>query len=146
LISRAASGQYRGLVAARTVIQTVHAPAAVGPYSQAIIDGDKVFLSGQIPLDPATGKLVEGDIATQTRRVLDNVKAVLEAAGSNLAAVCKTTVFVTDLKHFAELNRTYGEYFSAAPPARSTVQVAALPLGAQVEIEVIASITNSTGV
>jgi 2-iminobutanoate/2-iminopropanoate deaminase len=131
-------------VAVRTVIQTVHAPAAVGPYSQAIIDGDKVFLSGQIPLDPATGKLVEGDIATQTRRVLDNVKAVLEAAGSNLAAVCKTTVFVTDLKHFAELNRTYAEYFSAAPPARSTVQVAALPLGAQVEIEVIASITNST--
>ncbi|MET0410556.1 MAG: RidA family protein [Polyangiaceae bacterium] len=133
-------------MAARKVIQTAHAPAAVGPYSQAIIDGDKVFLSGQIPLDPATGKLVEGDIATQTRRVLDNVKAVLEAAGSSLAAVCKTTVFVTDLKHFAELNRTYAEYFSAAPPARSTVQVAALPLGAQVEIEVIASITNGTGV
>lgn len=133
-------------MAARKVIQTAHAPAAVGPYSQAIIDGDKVFLSGQIPLDPATGKLVEGDIATQTRRVLDNVKAVLEAAGSDLTAVCKTTVFVTDLQHFAELNRTYAEYFSAAPPARSTVQVAALPLGAQVEIEVIASITSSTGV
>lgn len=132
-------------MAARKVIQTAHAPAAVGPYSQAIIDGDKVFLSGQIPLDPATGKLVEGDIATQTRRVLDNVKAVLEAAGSSLTAVCKTTVFVTDLKHFAELNRTYAEYFTSAPPARSTVQVAALPLGAQVEIEVIASVTPSTG-
>jgi 2-iminobutanoate/2-iminopropanoate deaminase len=127
-------------VTARTCIQTPRAPAAVGPYSQAVIDGDRVFLSGQIPLDPATGKLVEGDIATQTRRVLDNVKAVLEAAGSSLAQVCKTTVFVTDLKHFAELNRTYAEYFTAAPPARSTVQVAALPLGAQVEIEVIASI------
>jgi 2-iminobutanoate/2-iminopropanoate deaminase len=146
LISPGASGQYRGFVAARTVIQTVHAPAAVGPYSQAIVDGDRVFLSGQIPLDPVTGKLVEGDIATQTRRVLDNVKAVLEAAGSNLAAVCKTTVFVTDLGHFAELNRTYAEYFTAAPPARSTVQVAALPLGAQVEIEVIARVTSSTGV
>lgn len=124
----------------------MNAPAAVGPYSQAIVDGDRVFLSGQIPLDPVTGKLVEGDIATQTRRVLDNVKAVLEAAGSNLAAVCKTTVFVTDLKHFAELNRTYAEYFTSAPPARSTVQVAALPLGAQVEIEVIASIASRTGV
>jgi 2-iminobutanoate/2-iminopropanoate deaminase len=127
-------------VAARTCIQTPHAPAAVGPYSQAVIAGDKVFLSGQIPLDPTTGKLVEGDIIVQTRRVLDNVRAVLEAAGSSLAEVCKTTVFVTDLKHFAELNRTYAEYFSSAPPARSTVQVAALPLGASVEIEVIASV------
>lgn len=101
-------------------------------------------MSGQIPLDPATGKLVQGDIATQTRRVLDNVRAVLEAAGSSLQRVCKTTVFVTDLGHFAELNRVYGEYFGDDPPARSTVQVAALPLGAAVEIEVIASV-EATG-
>lgn len=128
----------------RTSVRTPHAPAAIGPYSQAIIDGNRVFLSGQIPLDPATGKLVQGDIATQTRRVLDNVRAVLEAAGSSLQRVCKTTVFVTDLGHFAELNRVYGEYFGDDPPARSTVQVAALPLGAAVEIEVIASV-EATG-
>ena len=110
----------------------------MGPYSQAVVDGDRVFLSGQIPLDPTTGKLVEGDIAAQTRRVLDNVKAVLEAAGSDLSRVVKATVFVTDLRHFAEVNRVYAQYFSADPPARSTVQVAALPLGAAIEIEVVA--------
>jgi 2-iminobutanoate/2-iminopropanoate deaminase len=125
---------------ARTCIKTSAAPAAVGPYSQAVVDGGRVFLSGQIPLDPATGKLVEGDIVAQTRRVLDNVKAVLEAAGSDLSRVVKATVFVTDLRHFAEVNRVYAQYFTSDPPARSTVQVAALPLGAAIEIEVIASL------
>ena len=125
---------------ARTCISTPHAPAAVGPYSQAVVDGDRVYLSGQIPLDPATGKLVVGDITVQTRRVLDNIRAVLEAAGSRLELVTKTTVFVTDLRDFALINQTYATYFPGSPPARSTVQVSALPLGAAIEIEVVASL------
>lgn len=122
----------------RQIIATPNAPGAVGPYSQAVRAGNLVFSAGQIPLDPATGKLVEGDISAQTRRVMDNLIAVLEAAGTSLANVVKTTIFVTDLGHFAAINQAYGSYFTAEPPARSTVQVAALPLGAQVEIEVIA--------
>ncbi len=122
----------------REIVATKNAPAAVGPYSQAVRAGNLVFSAGQIPLDPATGKLVEGDISAQTRRVMDNLTAVLEAAGTSLANVVKTTIFVTDLGHFATINQVYGSYFTAEPPARSTVQVAALPLGAQVEIEVIA--------
>jgi 2-iminobutanoate/2-iminopropanoate deaminase len=122
----------------RTCISTPHAPAAVGPYSQAVVDGDRVYSSGQIPLDPKTGKLVVGDIAAQTRQVLDNLAAVLAAAGSRMDLVCKATVFVTNLADFATINQVYGSYFPSAPPARSTVQVAALPLGASVEIEVIA--------
>jgi len=122
----------------RTCISTPHAPAAVGPYSQAVVDGDRVYSSGQIPLDPKTGKLVPGDIAAQTHQVLDNLKAVLEAAGSRLDLVCKSTVFVTNLADFATINQVYASYFPAAPPARSTVQVAALPLGAAIEIEVVA--------
>jgi 2-iminobutanoate/2-iminopropanoate deaminase len=125
---------------AKTCISSTRAPAAVGPYSQAVVDGDRVYLSGQIPLDPATGKLVSGDIETQTRRVLDNVRAVLEAAGSGLDKVCKTTVFVTDLRDFAAINQVYAGYFPTDPPARSTVQVSALPLGASIEIEVVASL------
>jgi 2-iminobutanoate/2-iminopropanoate deaminase len=125
---------------ARTCISTDRAPAAVGPYSQAVIDGDRVYLSGQIPLDPSTGKLVAGDIVVQTRQVLDNIRAVLEAAGSRLELVSKATVFVTDLHDFALINQTYASYFPAAPPARSTVQVSALPLGAAIEIEVVASL------
>jgi 2-iminobutanoate/2-iminopropanoate deaminase len=125
---------------ARTCINTTSAPAAVGPYSQAVVDGDRVYLSGQIPIDPATGKLVEGDIAAQTRRVLDNLRAVLEAAGSRMERVSKTTVFVTDLKNFAQINQVYATYFPDSPPARSTVQVSALPLGAAIEIEVVASV------
>ncbi len=125
---------------ARTCISTEHAPGAVGPYSQAVVDGDRVYLSGQIPLDPSTGKLVVGDITVQTRRVLDNIRAVLEAAGSRLDLVSKTTVFVTDLRDFALINQTYASYFPSAPPARSTVQVSALPLGAAIEIEVVASL------
>jgi 2-iminobutanoate/2-iminopropanoate deaminase len=105
-----------------------------------VVDGDRVYLSGQIPIDPATGKLLEGDIAAQTRRVLDNIRAVLEAAGSRLDLVSKTTVFVTDLKNFGLINQVYATYFPASPPARSTVQVSALPLGAAIEIEVVASL------
>ena len=108
-----------------------------------MVDGDRVYSSGQIPLDPKTGKLVSGDIATQTRQVLENLKAVLEAAGSRLELVCKSTVFVTNLADFATINQVYGSYFPAAPPARSTVQVAALPLGAAIEIEVVARLVSA---
>lgn len=114
------------------------APRAVGPYSQAILAGELVFCSGQIPLDPATGQLVEGDIAAQTGRVLDNLAAVLAAAGSDLAHVVKTTVFLADLGDFAAMNEAYATRFGEHRPARSTVQVAALPRGARIEIECIA--------
>jgi 2-iminobutanoate/2-iminopropanoate deaminase len=130
---------------AKQCVSTVDAPAAVGPYSQAVIDGDRVYSSGQIPIDPATGKLVTGDIAAQTRRVLDNLSAVLKASGSRLELVCKSTVFVTDLRDFAVINQVYASYFPAEPPARSTVQVAALPLGAAIEIEVVASLARDAG-
>jgi 2-iminobutanoate/2-iminopropanoate deaminase len=126
----------------RTCLSSALAPAAVGPYSQAVVDGDRVYTSGQIPLDPMTGKLVNGDITAQTRRVLDNLAAVLEASGSRLDLVCKTTVFVTDLRDFGIINQVYASYFPVDPPARSTVQVAALPLGAAVEIEVVALLAS----
>lgn len=122
----------------RTVIHTDAAPKAIGPYSQAIRAGDYLFCSGQIPLDPATMQLVEGDIETQTRRALTNLQNVLEAAGSGLSRVVKTTVFMSDLSEFARMNAVYGEFFGDSPPARSTVQVAALPRGAKIEIECIA--------
>jgi 2-iminobutanoate/2-iminopropanoate deaminase len=122
----------------KTVIQTPAAPAAIGPYSQAIVSGDLVFTSGQIPLDPATGQLVTGDIHVMTNRVLDNLAAVLQAAGCTFADVVKTTIFLADLGDFAAVNETYGKRFSAQPPARSTVQAAALPRGARIEIECIA--------
>ena len=122
----------------RTVIHTDSAPKAIGPYSQAIRAGDFIFAAGQTPIDPATGNLVEGEIETQTRRVLDNIRAVLEAAGSGLDKVVKTTVFMTNLGDFARMNAVYAEYFPASPPARSTVQVSALPKGAAVEIECVA--------
>lgn len=125
---------------ARICISTDQAPAAVGPYSQAVVDGNRVYSSGQIPIDPATGQLVAGDIVAQTRRVMDNLRAVLEAAGSRLELVSKATVFVTDLRDFALINQTYASYFPSNPPARSTVQVSALPLGAAIEIEVVASL------
>ncbi len=122
----------------RTVVETANAPQAIGPYSQAIYANQLVFVSGQIPLDPATGEVIAGDVAAQTRRVLHNVQAVLEAAGTSLDRVVKTTIFLTDIGDFGTVNAVYGEFFTLAPPARSTIQVAALPKEAQVEIEVIA--------
>lgn len=122
----------------RDVVSTADAPQAIGPYSQAIRTDQLVFLSGQIPLDPATGELVAGDISTQTRRVLQNIQAVLEAAGSSLAQVVKTTVFLADIGDFTAMNAAYAEFFPNDPPARSAFQVAALPKGAQIEIEVVA--------
>jgi 2-iminobutanoate/2-iminopropanoate deaminase len=120
-------------------IATDGAPQPVGPYSQAVAAGGFVFCAGQIPLDPRTGKLVEGPIDVQTTRVLENVKAVLEAAGSGLDQVVKTSVFLADLADFGAMNEVYARYFSADPkPARTTIQAAALPAGARVEIEVIA--------
>ncbi len=122
----------------KRTVSTPNAPSAIGPYSQAVVAGDFVFCSGQIPLDPATGVLVEGDIAVQTRRVLENLRAVLEAAGSGLGRVVKTTVFLADLADFQEMNAVYAEYFGEDPPARAAVQVAALPKGARIEIEAVA--------
>ena len=122
----------------RTVIATDQAPAAVGPYSQGVRAGKFVFTAGQIPMDPATGKLVGGDIQAQTRRVLQNVQAVLEAAGASLANVVKVTVFLLDMGNFKAMNEVYAEFFTASPPARSAVQAAALPLGVDIEIEAIA--------
>lgn len=119
-------------------VQTLEAPAAIGPYSQAIIAGGFVFTAGQIPLDPATGELVGGDIGVQAERVLENLKAVLDAAGSSLTNVVKCTVFLADIGDFAAVNEAYARYFSEPYPARSAVQAAALPKGARVEIEAIA--------
>lgn len=119
-------------------ISTASAPAAIGPYSQAIASGGLVFASGQIALDPASGELVQGDVREQTRQVLRNVQAVLEAAGSTLDRVIKTTVFLTQMADFAAMNEVYADAFKSEPPARSTVAVAELPKGARVEIEVIA--------
>lgn len=123
----------------RTRVSTDSAPAALGPYSQAIILDDMVYASGQIALDPATGQLAEGDVQAQTHRALHNLSAVLEAAGSSLAHVVKTTVFLTNMSNFAAMNEVYATYFGDTPPARSTVAVAELPKGAQVEIEAIAA-------
>jgi 2-iminobutanoate/2-iminopropanoate deaminase len=122
----------------KKVINTDKAPKAVGPYSQAIRAGSFLFASGQIPLDPATGKLVDGGIQEQARRVMENLKAVLEAGGADFSKVVKSTVFLDDLKNFALFNEVYAEYFPAEQPARSTFQVAGLPLGARIEIEMIA--------
>ncbi|HEV7860103.1 MAG TPA: RidA family protein [Pyrinomonadaceae bacterium] len=123
----------------KQIIRTSDAPAAIGPYSQAVRAGGFVFASGQIPLDPQTGEFVPGGITEQTEQVLRNLNAVLEAAGSGLDRVVKTTVFLADLNDFAAMNEVYGRYFSKdAPPARATVQAARLPRDARVEIEVIA--------
>jgi 2-iminobutanoate/2-iminopropanoate deaminase len=122
-------------------VRSAEAPGAIGPYSQAVVHGGLVFASGQIPLDPATGKLVPGEIEAQTERVLANLGAVLAAAGSGLDRVLKSTVFLVDLEHFARMNAVYARHFTAYPrPARSTVQVAKLPLGALVEIDVVAAV------
>ena len=119
----------------KIIVSTPHAPAAIGPYSQATVFNGLAFLSGQIPLDPATGQLVEGDVAVQTARVLDNLKATLEACGSSLEKVLKTTVFIKDMGEFAKINEVYARYFKVNPPARATVEVSRLPRDVRVEIE-----------
>jgi 2-iminobutanoate/2-iminopropanoate deaminase len=121
----------------RKVVHTEKAPKAVGPYSQAISTGNLLFTAGQVAIDPRTGKLVEGGIKEQTRQVMENLQAILTEAQTGFSKVVKTTVFLQDIKTFADFNQVYGEYFPAEPPARSTFQVGALPLGAMVEIEMI---------
>lgn len=122
----------------REPLSTPNAPAAIGPYSQAIRAGDFLFVSGQIPLDPATGALIQGDIAAQTHRVLRNLAAILEAAGASFHHVVKTTVYLADMSEFAAMNEVYGTYFPAPAPARATVQAARLPRDVRVEIDLIA--------
>jgi 2-iminobutanoate/2-iminopropanoate deaminase len=117
---------------------TDEAPRAIGPYSQTVVANGFAFLSGQIPLDPATGQIIEGGIAAQTERVLENLKSVLGACGTGLGAVVKTTVFLKDMGEFAQMNEVYGRYFPSKPPARSTVEAARLPRDARVEIDCIA--------
>ena len=122
----------------RTVISTDRGPKAIGPYSQAIQANGFLFISGQIPLDPKTNQLVEGDIRVQTERALENLKGILEAAGSALSRVVKTTVFLKDMGEFAAMNEVYARYFPSEPPARATVEVARLPRDVRVEIDLIA--------
>ena len=122
----------------KKIHQTKEAPAAIGPYSQAVEAGGLVFLSGQIPLDPATGQVVPGDVVAQTERVMDNLGAVLAAAGLEFRHVVKTTIYLVDLAAFPKVNEAYGKRFPAEPPARATVQVAALPRGVLVEIDAVA--------
>jgi 2-iminobutanoate/2-iminopropanoate deaminase len=122
----------------KQIVSAASAPKAIGPYEQAIKVGDFIYASGQIPLDPTTGNLVENNIAIQTRQVMENLKAVITAAGSSLERVVKTTVFLKNISDFAAMNEVYGEYLSDAKPARSTVAVADLPRGALVEIDLIA--------
>jgi len=125
--------------------ETVHAegaPAAAGPYSHAVVSNGLIFLSGQTPVDPETGKLVEGSIGDQTRRCLDNLAVVAAAAGAQLADAVRCGIYVTDISTFKDVNEAYGTYFQDAPPARSTIGVAALPLGAQVEIDAILAVPD----
>ena len=128
----------------KKIISTKEAPAAVGPYSQAVRVGSTVYCAGQIPLDPKSGQIVPGDIGAQTRRVLENIAAVLRAESLSFENIVKTTIFLTNLSDFQTVNEIYGSYFKKEPPARSTVQVPALPKGANVEIEVIA-VANGNG-
>jgi 2-iminobutanoate/2-iminopropanoate deaminase len=130
------------LFTVRERVQTDRAPTAIGPYSQAIRAGGFVFASGQIPTDPATGEFVKGGVAEQTEQVLKNLAAVLEAAGSGLDKVVKTTVFLADMKEFAQMNEVYAKFFTGAPPARATVAAAGLPRDARVEIEAVALIAE----
>jgi 2-iminobutanoate/2-iminopropanoate deaminase len=124
------------------IVSTGNAPKAIGPYSQAVVHNGLAFLSGQIPLDPTTGAMAAGDIAAQTERVLENLRAVLEAAGASLSSVLKTTVFLKDMGDFAGMNEVYARYFPENPPARSTVQAAKLPRDVMVEIDAIAAVNG----
>ena len=123
----------------KQAVSSPDAPKAIGPYSQAVRAGQLLFLSGQVPIDPATGLMIDGDIAAQTRRVFENLGAVLKAGGRSFADVVRTTVFLADMNDFAAVNEVYGQYFTEPYPARATVQVARLPKDARVEIDVIAS-------
>jgi 2-iminobutanoate/2-iminopropanoate deaminase len=128
----------------RSVLSTSSAPAAIGPYSQGIVAGqDLVFTAGQIPLDPSTGEIVAGDVRVQTRRVIENLSAILVTGGASLASVVKTTVFLKDMADFPAMNEVYAEFFRTAPPARSTVEVARLPRDVRVEIEAIALVNRT---
>lgn len=127
------------------IISTDKAPAAIGPYSQAVNVEGRIFTSGQIPIDPVTGQVVTGGIEAQARQVLENLKAVLNAAGSDLKYVIKTTVFIKDMNEFAAINKIYGEYFTAPYPARSCVEVARLPRDVGIEIEAIANVASEDG-
>lgn len=127
----------------RKIVSTDKAPKAQGAYSQAVIHGGLAYLSGQIPLDPGSNKLIEGGISAQTERVLENIKAVLEACGASMDSVLKTTVFLKDMGDFAPMNETYQRYFSSNPPARSTIQAAKLPRDVSVEIDAIAAIIDT---
>lgn len=127
----------------RSIIATELAPAAIGPYSQAVRAGDTVYFSGQIPLDPATGSLVDGDITAQTRRVFENLDAVAKAAGGSLADIVRVGIYVTDLANFSAVNAVMAEYFQQPYPARSTIEVSALPKAAQVEVDAIMVLPSS---
>jgi 2-iminobutanoate/2-iminopropanoate deaminase len=122
----------------KAIVKTVDAPAAIGPYSQAVKAGDFLFCSGQIPLDPATGEVVEGDVRVQTERAMNNLVAVLQAGGASLDRVVKTTIFLVDLGDFGTVNETYAKFFTGDPPARACVEVSKLPKGVRVEIEATA--------
>jgi len=126
----------------RKIVSTDLAPKAIGPYSQAVVSNGVAYLSGQIPNDPATGQLLEGDITAQTERVLQNLKAVLEASGASLDSVLKVSVFLKDMADFPKMNEVYARYFSSNPPARSTVQAAKLPRDVSVEIDAIAAVSE----
>lgn len=122
----------------KQIIQTSGAPSPIGPYSQGVVSGNLVFVSGQVAKDPVTGNLVTGDIKAETKQVMENIKAILSTAGADFSNVVKTTVFLTDMKSFSAMNEVYGTYFTCEYPARETVQVSALPLGVNVEISMIA--------
>ncbi len=125
----------------RQIISTTEAPSAIGPYSQAVQAGGMLFVSGQIPIDPASGELVQGGIEAETRQVLNNLKAILEAAGSSLEKVVKATLFIADMNQFGTINAIYAEYFQTDPPARACVEVARLPKDVQIEIEAVALVS-----
>ncbi len=122
----------------KRIINTDRAPAAIGPYSQAVLAGDALYISGQIPLGPRTGEIVEGGLSAQTTQVLENMKAVVEAAGAEMESIVKVTIYLTDMKQFAVVNEIYGSYFSAPHPARACVEVSALPKGVEIEMDAIA--------
>ncbi len=126
----------------KTVISTNNSPAAIGPYSQAIRFNELVFISGQIPIDPEFGKVIKGNIKEQTKQVLENLKNILQAGGSSLPNVLRTTIFLSDMDDYAMVNETYAQYFESSPPARSTVQVSRLPKDVHIEIDAIAYATN----